>query len=152
MATKGVKIGVRGLRARNTQYITLRSIKPHAPGVSPVSERVQVSLKGYLVVPASNVTVEQAVIRNETDLGGDYLGQVVYVQKKETCRILNNNTQWCPILLRKCSGIKIVPIILCYYNRIISEVECLYNTVQYYVLFHKALQWPGENIFNSQKT
>ena len=83
MATKGVKIGVRGLRARNTQYITLRSIKPHAPGVSPVSERVQVSLQGYLVVPASNVTVEQAVIRKETDLGGDYLGQVVYVQKKE---------------------------------------------------------------------
>ena len=54
------------------------------PQVSPpLAECGQVPLQGYLIFPASYAPVEQTVIRKESDLRGDNLGQVIYMQEEE---------------------------------------------------------------------
>ena len=71
--------------------IALGCINLHAPGVHPFAECGQVPLQGYLIFPASIAPVEQTVVRKESDLGGDNLGQVIYMQEEE------QGAEYCPL-------------------------------------------------------
>ena len=83
LAVKAIKLGMRGLRARDTHKITLGCIQLHAPGVPPLTECGQGPLQGNLIFPALYAMVDLTVNRKESDLCWHNMRQVAYMQKEE---------------------------------------------------------------------
>ena len=69
-------------RPRYVQDLTLGRIEIHVPQLFPLLEFIQVILKGGWVILSLNCQVHRGIIRKETNLGMDMVGQVIYVKQK----------------------------------------------------------------------